>query len=1128
MSAAKISFAPGFYIVGGTVRRDAPCYVRRQADTELYESLKQGRFCYVLTARQMGKSSLMVRTAARLREEGAGVAVLDLTSIGQNLSAEQWYGGLFAQMGAQLDLEEELLKFRREQAQLGPMQRWIQAIRQVVLPRCVGPVAIFIDEIDAVRSLPFSTDEFFAGIREFYNRRTEDAELERLTFCLLGVASPSDLIRDTRMTPFNIGQRIELHDFTTAEAQPLAQGLGASGARLLERILYWTGGHPYLTQQLCQAVAEEANASSAGEVDRLCAEMFFTRRAKEQDDNLLFVRERMLRSEADLAGLLSLYSQAQRGKRVVDDETNPLVSVLRLSGITRVENGRLRVRNRIYGRVFDREWAAANMPDAEVRRQRAAYRRGLLRATAIAAVIIAAIAGLAFLAVTQRNRATAEAGRADLSLRQAQASADAARQAFAEAEAQRTEAEQQRRQAVAERQIAEQQRQELVAQRLRAEQQERTYRQLLYPLYMNLAHESWEKANMGGMRKLIADHVPSPGQEDLRGFEWYYLWRLCHGDLFTWQHADYVYAVAFAPSGERVATASGDRTVKLWDAATGQELLTLRGHVGEVYAVAFAPDGKSLATGSADNTVKLWDVVTGRERRTFVGHKNDVRAVAFAADGKRLASGGSDNIVRLWEVATGRELNPLSGHTNDIYAVAFAPDGVRLATGSADGTVRLWDLAAGQELVTIEKYGSNVYVYAVAFSPDGKRLATGGVDGRVRLWDLDTKRELFTGRRLGVYIRAVAFSPDGQRLATGSDDRTVRLWEAATGRESLSLRGHAGYVYSVAFAPDGKRIVSGSFDQTAKLWDVAARQGPIALSGHRGVIRSVAFSPDGKRLITGSSDHTVRLWEVATGRELDTLIATENADVRVLAVAYSPDGKLIAAGGDAGEVWLWDAATRRKLLAFKGHASDIRAVTFSPDGKSLATGSSDRTIKLWDVATGQERLTFKGHASYVSSAAFSPDGKRLATGSDDRTVKLWETATGRQLLTLKGHTDRVLSVAFSPDGKRLATGSRDHTAMLWDAATGREARAFKGHASAVYSVAFSPDGKRLATGSHDYTAKLWDVAMGQELITLKGQARVVYSAAFSPDGLTLATGSADARLWRAASAQEVMARRSRN
>jgi hypothetical protein len=415
-------------VTGGTLRHDARCYVERRADRELFEGLMRAEFCYVLTSRQMGKSSLMARTAVRLRQAGVNVATLDLTSLGQNLTSEQWYGGLLDQIAAQTDCEEEMEQYWAEHARLGPLQRWLGALREVGLrlpsrrrsgsepAGAEGPplaaaastapaptrLIIFVDEIDTVRSLPFAADEFFGAIRECYNRRAAEPEYHRLSFCLLGVATPGELIRDPHTTPFNIGRRIELTDFTEDEGAGLAQGLGREEkvARvLLRRIFYWTGGHPYLTQVLCHAVANDPTSAGPAGVDRLCDKLFLSTRARERDDNLVFVRQWLTRSKGDLDGLLSLYARIWAGEQVMDDPGDLQFDTLRLAGIVRPVDRRLQVRNRIYHRVFDREWLASSHPKALERQHQAAKRIQLMRRTvltSVALVLLALVVGISF------------------------------------------------------------------------------------------------------------------------------------------------------------------------------------------------------------------------------------------------------------------------------------------------------------------------------------------------------------------------------------------------------------------------------------------------------------------------------------------------------------------------------------------------------------------------------------------------------------------------------------------------------------------------------------------------------------------------------------------------------------
>jgi len=405
-----------FFVAGGALQADAGCYVARVADTELVEALRQGEFCYVLTSRQMGKSSLMVRTAVQLRQEGSAVVIIDLTAIGQNLDVEQWYFSMLCHVGEKLGLEAEMEAFWDANGRRAPLYRFMGAIKEVYLERKRKPLVIFVDEIDAVRSFQkFSADEFFAGIRECYNHRPEDPKLERLTFCLLGVATPSDLIRDERITPFNIGHAVELGDFTPSDAQALAGGLSPhhdTARTLLDRVLWWTSGQPYLTQKLCAEVAQ-TKVHLTRDVDAACERVFLSPEARERDDNLHFVRDRLLRSEQDRAALLDSYAKVCRGERLADDHLNPVLNELRLSGVVRVVGGHLQPRNRIYSNIFDLKWVQKNLPNAEIRRQRAAFYRGVRRVAGVAAVVLIVMGALVLYAwrSAQAEKAATESKR---------------------------------------------------------------------------------------------------------------------------------------------------------------------------------------------------------------------------------------------------------------------------------------------------------------------------------------------------------------------------------------------------------------------------------------------------------------------------------------------------------------------------------------------------------------------------------------------------------------------------------------------------------------------------------------------------------------------------------------------
>jgi WD40 repeat protein len=547
----------------------------------------------------------------------------------------------------------------------------------------------------------------------------------------------------------------------------------------------------------------------------------------------------------------------------------------------------------------------------------------------------------------------------------------------------------------------------------------------------------------------------------------------------------------------------------------------LTGHTGPVNGVALSRNGRLAATASGDRSARLWDVATGQPHGDpLTGHTGGVLGVAFSPNGRLLATASQDGTARLWDVATGQPHgDPMTGHTGGVLGVAFSPNGRLLATASQDGTARLWDVATGQPHGQ-QLTGHTGGVLGVAFSPNGRLLATANQDGTARLWDVATGQphgQPLTGHT--DRINAVAFGQKGRLLATASDDRTVRLWDMSGQPYGQPLVGQTDRVNAVAFSPDDQFVISGSTDQTARLWEVTETYSiSQPLVGHTERVNAVAFSPDGQLLATGSDDKTVRLWDVATGQPHGRpLIGSLDGVTRV---AFSPTGELLAAASEDQTVRLWDVATGQQVGApLTGHTDRVNAVAFSPDGKVLATASDDQTVRLWDVATGHPHgRPLTGHTDRVNAVAFSPEGLLLASGSEDQTVRLWDIPSGHPHgEALTDHTAGVLGLAFSPDARLLASASADRTVSISDVASGKPyGQALSKRTAAIFDVAFTPDGRLLATASEDQAVRLSDVVTGQPVGTaLTGHAAAVTGVAVTPDGTTLATASADgtARLW---------------
>ncbi|MBX7133084.1 MAG: AAA-like domain-containing protein [Fimbriimonadaceae bacterium] len=1000
------------YVTGGTLAPDAPSYVERGADRDLLAHLESGETCYVLNSRQMGKSSLCVRTIGKLKEQGIRTAFCDLTKFGgRNVTPEQWYAALTAEIGRDLGLRAEFIAYFKENSALPPVQRLFGAIVEVGLVPD-SPLVVFIDEIDATRSLSFSTDEFFAAIRECHNRRVQDPRYLRLSFCMLGVAVPSDLINIATSTPFNIGKRIALEDFSLDEAMALSAGLcsptrsEAAAQAVLKRVHEWTNGQPYLTQSLCSAVAGDETILTAADVDRLVHRDLLDPMARQTNINLADVANRAVHAgdlepdpEKFRADLLSAYERIWRGKHYADDEANRTAALLKLSGIVAAEGNKLRVRNLIYRRVFDRAWVRENMPGQELRRQRRSFWKGVLRTSLVSAAVVCVVGYFAF----------------------------AAQQAQRETEAAKKELDYQ-----------------------------------LYVARMNNMQLFDQEGNGLLMSKVLEETKDSPH----RGWEWgYWNRKLDDSDeeyVLDTENRDPTPSATFSPDGRQILILDRrqrkaflvDRKLKqiVADYPVEKDELLMPYNSGwityadrngflEVRDLTTAKVRFRLRTGNSvqayiadmkrSGVGVLQQLTSGVSSSTSVidfyrGKKLWSGKVSFpdfsGADGLSTSQDGSRIVVMAGvlkgEIFKGefavvdrknRTLDRWSADNSSNYLVQISPSGQYWVIPELDKTL-VREVTRGRTLLSFDhgRYGKVAGVY---FSCDGKVLSLLTDKGRVVFLSIPE------GKQLAVYQNTTALDINpisNEVIMVGSTVRVVGF--------SPSKQKTSPIAYRVAPSYDEGILrdftISVEFLSDPGLLPVRKIMGDamgVASSGNGRIVAKFERSPSGRESV---------LRETATGQPLQRSrvgwFSVDTSDSGNLYVTISRDQRLVEAYrfGQPKPVWSRSA-----------YPDDpIYRTQVSRDGQGMLVTSRLRLLVI-DPNTGKVTKTFEGANFY--NAGYLGKGSRYYVLTDGP-VQVFDGHTHALLYELP--RELGWSMTESPDGKRVLTTDGWNT-TIYDSTT---------------------------------------------------------------------------------------------
>ena len=589
-------------------------------------------------------------------------------------------------------------------------------------------------------------------------------------------------------------------------------------------------------------------------------------------------------------------------------------------------------------------------------------------------------------------------------------------------------------------------------------------------------------------------------------------------------HTGWVNGVAVTPDGRVAISASYDKTLKVWDIESGQELYELRGHAkskrpyfGGVNGVAVTPDGRLAISASdflfRDHMLKVWDIESGQQLKGLRGHTFGVTGVAVTPNGRLAISTSNDKTLKVWNIESGQQLKSWRGHTDMVTGVAVTPDGRLAISASLDGTLKVWDIESGQELYELRGHAKSKRPYSggvngVAVTPDGRLAISASSDHTLKVWDIESGQELYQWRGHTDRVNGVAVTPDGRLAISASLDGTLKVWDIESGQELSEWRGHTDRVKGVAVTPDGRLAISASYDKTLKVWDIESRQELYQWRGHTDSVWEVAVTPDGRLAISVSRDNTLKVWDIESSQELKELRGHTD---EVTGVAVTPDGRLAISASYDKTLKVWDIESGQELYEWRGHTNSVNGVAVTPDGRLAISASSDHTLKVWHVESGQERHELRGHTSSVNAVAVTPNGRLAISASYDKTLKVWDIKSGQKLHEWRGHTDSVNGVAVTPDGRLAISASRDQMLKVWDIKSGQKLHEWRGHTDRVNGVAVTPNGRLAISASEDKTLKVWQLSSGLCLTKchLNDDLR---TCAVAPDGVTIMAGGASGRV----------------